>query len=104
MILSTAIAHTHTEHTSSPTITPLTIQCACQNSVSNERSEEVSGRADCATSGMEHPFDRTRGKIVQPLPAQTKSAPNMSKLGRLLTSGRSDGSFHIESGRYPSGS
>src|SRR5271169_5015013 len=107
MNLSTAIAHTHTEHTSSPTITPLTIQWACKNSVSNERSEEVSGRADCATSFMVHPFDQTRGntrrrtteqiapdptcppsfqavrEIILPRPAQTSSSPNMSKLGRL---------------------
>src|SRR4051794_35019322 len=45
-----AIAQTQTEQTSSPTITPFTIQCACQNKLNSERSEEVSGRADCATS------------------------------------------------------
>src|SRR5215470_11974939 len=60
MILSTAMAHTQIEHTRSPTMTPLTIQWACQNSVSRERSEEVSGNACCATSFMEHPFERTR--------------------------------------------
>ena len=45
-----AIAHTQTEQTSSPTMTALTIQWACQNSVNSERSDEVSGSTDCATS------------------------------------------------------
>ena len=35
---------------SSPTITVLTTQCACQNSANSDRSEEVSGSTDCATS------------------------------------------------------
>ena len=48
--MSIAIAQTQTEHTSSPTMTALTIQWACQNSVNSERSEEVSGSTDCATS------------------------------------------------------
>src|ERR1700742_3776940 len=61
MILSTAIAHTQTEQTRSPSITPLTIQCACMKSVIKERSEEVSGKADCATSFMDPPFPDTRG-------------------------------------------
>src|SRR5690242_11393044 len=46
-----AIAHTQTEQTRSPTITPFTIQCACQNRLNSDMSEEaVSGRADCAMS------------------------------------------------------
>ena len=45
-----AIAQTQTEQISSPTMTVLTIQWACQNSVNSERSEEVSGSTDCATS------------------------------------------------------
>src|SRR5665647_2303471 len=49
-VLSIAIAQTQTEHTSSPTITVLTIQWACQKSVNSERSDEVSGSTDCATS------------------------------------------------------
>ncbi len=49
-ILSMAIAQTQTEHTSSPSITALTTQWACQNSVNSERSEDVSGSTDCATS------------------------------------------------------
>ena len=39
-----AIAQTQTEQTRSPTITALTIQCACQNSVKSERSDDVSGK------------------------------------------------------------
>ena len=49
-VLSMAIAQTQTEHTSRPIMTALTIQWACQNSVNSERSEEVSGSTDCATS------------------------------------------------------
>src|SRR5580765_8212716 len=45
-----AIAQTQTEQTSNPTITVLTTQWAFQNSVNSERSEEVSGSTDCATS------------------------------------------------------
>ena len=45
-----AIAHTQTEQTSSPIITVLTIQCACQNRCKSDRSEEVNGKADDATS------------------------------------------------------
>src|SRR5450755_4164305 len=78
MVLSTAIAHTHTEQTSSPTITPLTIQWACKNSVNNERSEEVSGRADCATSFMEHPFDQTRGDTRSRTSEQNAPDPHTS--------------------------
>src|ERR1700682_4350817 len=44
------MAQTQTEHASSPTMTVLTIQWACQNSVNKERSDEVSGSTDCATS------------------------------------------------------
>src|SRR6266545_1234087 len=50
MSLSIAIAHTQTDATSSPAITSLTIQWAFQNSVKIDRSEEVSGSADCARS------------------------------------------------------
>src|SRR5579862_356872 len=45
-----AMAQTQTEQPSSPSMTVLTIQCACQNSVNSERSAEVSGSTDCATS------------------------------------------------------
>ena len=45
-----AMAQTQTEQTSSPTMTALTIQWACQNSVNSERSDDVSGSTDCATS------------------------------------------------------
>src|ERR1700687_4826121 len=42
-------------------MTVLTIQWACQNSVNSERSEEVSGSTDCATSagfmGTSSPLD-----------------------------------------------
>src|SRR6185437_10287433 len=60
-VLSIAIAHTQTEQTNSPIITVLTIQCACQNNVNSERSDEVSGSTDCATSagfmGTSFPLD-----------------------------------------------
>jgi hypothetical protein len=46
------IAQTHTEQINSPIMTVFTIQWACQNSVNSERSEEVSGNTDCATSGF----------------------------------------------------
>src|ERR1022692_2738243 len=49
-VLSIAIAQTQIEQIKSPTMTALTIQWACQNSVNSERSEEVSGSTDCATS------------------------------------------------------
>ena len=49
-VLSMAIAQTQTEQISSPTMTALTIQWACQNNVNSERSEDVSGSTDCATS------------------------------------------------------
>src|ERR1700742_1810937 len=50
MNLSIAIAQTQTEHDNSPSITHLTIQCACQNSVINETSADGNGKAACATS------------------------------------------------------
>jgi hypothetical protein len=49
-ILSIAIAQTHTEQPSSPSMTAFTIQWACRNSAISETSDEASGRADCATS------------------------------------------------------
>src|SRR4029079_8237218 len=49
-VLSIAIAQTQTEQTSNPIITVLTTQWAFQNSVNSERSDEVSGSTDCATS------------------------------------------------------
>src|SRR5512146_1391871 len=56
-----AIAQTQTEQTKSPTITVLTTQWAFQNSVNSDRSEEVSGSTDCATSagfiGTSFPLD-----------------------------------------------
>src|ERR1700756_882746 len=45
-----AMAQTQIEHTKRPIMTVFTIQCACQNSVKRERSDDVSGKADCATS------------------------------------------------------
>src|SRR5579862_8744102 len=50
MNLSIAIAQTQTEHDNSPSITHLTIQCACQNRAISETSADCSGKADCATS------------------------------------------------------
>src|ERR1700730_15698624 len=50
MSLSIAIAHTQTEQDNSPSITHLTIQCACQNKATSETSADGSGKADCATS------------------------------------------------------
>src|SRR5215471_10062864 len=59
-----AIAQTQIDDARSPTITVLTIQCAFQNSVNSERSEEVSGSTDCATSagfmGTSFPLDPVR--------------------------------------------
>src|SRR5258708_13069908 len=43
-------AQTHTEETRRPSMTHFTSQCACQNSANSDRSEEVSGSTDCATS------------------------------------------------------
>src|SRR5712671_1242150 len=50
MSLSTTIAQTQTDAASSPIITHLTSQCACKNNVISDRSEEVSGNTDWATS------------------------------------------------------
>src|SRR6185312_11927713 len=50
MVLSMAIAHTHTEHMSSPLMTVLTSQCACQNRWKSDKSEEVNGKADVVRS------------------------------------------------------
>src|SRR5215470_9890734 len=57
-ILSITIAHTQIEATSSPSMTVFTIQCAFQNKVKIERSEEASGNADCARSAefIGYPF------------------------------------------------
>src|SRR5882672_8488511 len=44
------MAQTQTEETRRPSMTHFTSQCACQNSANKDRSEEVSGSADCATS------------------------------------------------------
>src|SRR3954452_6584839 len=49
-VLSITIAHTQTEATSRPIITALTTICADQNSPQIDRSAEVSGSTDCATS------------------------------------------------------
>src|SRR5581483_8112447 len=40
-----AIAQTQTEQVSSPIITDLTSQCACQNSVNRDTSVEICGRS-----------------------------------------------------------
>src|SRR6187397_1869852 len=45
-----AIAQTQTDAASRPIMTHLTSQCACRSSLNSERSEEVSGNTDCATS------------------------------------------------------
>jgi hypothetical protein len=45
-ILSIAIAQTQTEQASSPIITALTTQWACQNSAISETSVDASGKAD----------------------------------------------------------
>src|SRR5260370_9804089 len=45
-----AIAHTQIEAIKSPSITALTMMWADQNKPKIDRSEEVSGKADCATS------------------------------------------------------
>src|SRR3954469_23445989 len=44
------IAQTQTEETRRPSMTHFTSQCACQNSANSDRSEELSGSTDCATS------------------------------------------------------
>src|SRR3974390_1100686 len=76
-VLSIAIAQTHTEQTKSPIITALTIQCACQNSVNSERSEEVSGSTDCATSaGFMGTSFRIRSQWARPGPPFQRSAEN----------------------------
>jgi hypothetical protein len=48
--LSIAIAHTHTEHASNPSMTAFTIQWACKNNAISDTSVDASGKADCATS------------------------------------------------------
>src|ERR1700731_1116657 len=65
-VFSIAIAHTQTEQTKSPTMTVLTIQCACKNSVSRERSDELSPICGRSAGFMGYPFrlsgtDRPRG-------------------------------------------
>ena len=61
MVLSMAIAQTQTEQTSSPTMTALTIQWACQNRWNSDRFDDVNGATDCAMSPgfMERPFQRS---------------------------------------------
>src|SRR5688500_4477160 len=68
------MAQTHTEQIISPIMTVLTTQCACQNRVNRDRSEEVSGRADCAMSAgfMESSF-RLPVPSVAPPPADGAS-------------------------------
>ena len=44
--MSIAIAQTHTEHLSRPSITNLTTMCACQNSAISDTSEEAAGKAE----------------------------------------------------------
>src|ERR1700731_2413259 len=55
-VFSIAIAHTQTEQTRSPTITDLTIQCACKNSVRSERSDELSPICGRSAAFMGYPF------------------------------------------------
>src|SRR4029078_10785869 len=61
MSLSTTIPQTQTDAMSSHIITHLTSQCACKNNVISDRSEEVSGSTDWATSP---------GFIASALPSQ----------------------------------
>src|SRR5437763_5513155 len=49
-VLSMAMAHTQIEAISSPSMTALTMMWADQNNPKIDRSEDVSGNADCATS------------------------------------------------------
>src|SRR5665213_1573335 len=91
-----AMAQTQTEQTISPTITSLTIQWACQNSVNSERSEEVSGSTDCATSAgfMRHVLWAVRAGL--PARRQNVQTTRMSrerngfpvKLGQMRAKGR----------------
>src|SRR4051794_19627161 len=55
-VLSMAIAHTQTEQMISPIITALTIQCACQNRLNSERSEEVSPICGRSAGFIAYPF------------------------------------------------
>src|SRR6478672_4050823 len=55
-VLSMAIAHTQTEQPISPIITHLTIQCACQNRLNRERSEEVSPICGRSAGFIDYPF------------------------------------------------
>jgi hypothetical protein len=48
-ILSIAIAQTHTEQASRPSMIVFTTKCAYQNEIS-DTSAEATGKADCATS------------------------------------------------------
>ncbi len=50
MVLSMTIAQTQTEQETSPIITALTSQWACQNKWNSDRSEELNGMADAEMS------------------------------------------------------
>src|SRR5262245_51407199 len=111
MVLSITIAQTQIDATRSPSMTNLTIQCACQNSVQSDRSEDVSGSADWATSAgfMRFPLGSpaapgfapshverlavapcerskpgTRGNQAAPSRPPSDSAANVTKLGRRV--------------------
>src|SRR6516165_86201 len=92
------IAQTHTEAISNPSMTTLTTIWAAQNRPKIDRSEELSGSTDCATStefmanplGCPAPYDKGRGGTrsrtgrhgsQQRLKSAAKHTRNLSKLG-----------------------
>src|SRR5436305_14244211 len=82
MSLSTTIAQTQTDARSSPIITHLTSQCACRNSVISDRSEEVSGSTDWATSP---------GFIASALRANVWRTATREPIGSKTSSAKSTG-------------
>src|SRR5215468_7839090 len=92
-ILSITIAHTQIEATSSPSMTVFTIQCAFQNKVKIERSEEASGNADCARSAefIGYPFASPRmqetGRLVAGLSKASSASVNVPPFRRPPTPG-----------------
>src|SRR5215467_13482274 len=87
-ILSITIAHTQIEATSSPSMTVFTIQCAFQNKVKIERSEEASGNADCARSAefIGYPFAspecQETGRLVAGLSKASSASVNVPPFRR----------------------
>ncbi len=68
-ILSITIAHTQTDAISRPSMTPLTIQCACQKRPNSDKSAEASGNASCATAAeiMKTSFCLSKPRRTSPL-------------------------------------